>query len=80
MNEVMMTITCTGEPPSLQTVAHMLQVPDVALNRDFGVVLIDPKTSKYTVLIDEAYVEQVDGANIEGPFSNPGIAHYGLPS
>lgn len=77
MAEVMMTITWKGEAPSLASVAQLLQAPTSALSERFGVVLIDPNASKYTVLIDEAYANQVHGPDVEGPFSNPGIAHYG---
>lgn len=79
MAEVMMTITWKGPKPSLASVAQRLQVPTTALSEKFGVVLIDPQHSKYTVLLDEAYAHQMRGPDIEGPFSNPGIAHYGPP-
>jgi hypothetical protein len=77
MNDVMMTITCEGDTPSLNTVAQMLHVPESALREEFGVVLIDPDTSKYTVLVDEMYAHKAWGKNVEGPFSNPQISTYG---
>lgn len=78
MADVMLTITFGEDVPSIESAAVILGVPVSAFNQQFGIILIDPIASKYTVLIDESYSNKVRGdAHIEGPFSSPGIAHCG---
>jgi hypothetical protein len=78
MAGVMYTIALSGRSPTLSDAANVLNVPEACLDKRFGVVLIDPKKRLYTVLINGPD-QPAPSANpaIEGPFSNPGIGHYG---
>lgn len=75
MADVMLTIVFGEQTPSIESAAAILGVPISVFNQRFGVVLIEPTTSKYVVLLDEIYANNVSkDSRIEGPFSNPKIS------
>lgn len=78
MAYVMFTIILKENAPSIELIATILGVPISALDQQFGVVLIDPIISKYTILLDEVYANTIKDARIQGPFSNPKISHYSI--
>ncbi len=77
MHQVMMIITSNKGPPTLDEASQILNVPRKCLDERFGVVLTDPKDGLYTVLVEASAVSNVSPNNVEGPFSNPQIAHFG---
>jgi len=74
----MMTIESPGGHPNLERAAQMLHVDQEALDPSFGVISVDPSHHLYAVLVNENAIggsTRQDGVN--GPFSNPGIGHFG---
>ena len=74
----MMVVEATDGRPTLEEAARQLRVDVKHLDPQFGVVLIDPQRHLYTVLVDAGAVP-ADARGDRGPFSNPGIAHFGRP-
>jgi hypothetical protein len=77
-----MTIEGENGPPTLERVARALRVSEEALDRDFGVILIDPKRELYAVRVDEEAVQNAGperARGVHGPFSDPRIAPFGPP-
>lgn len=78
MAKEFMVIEREQGPPTLEEVARLLNIAVKHLDEQFGVVLTDPRRHLYTVLVDAGAVgARVEG--VQGPFSNPGIAHFGRP-
>ena len=81
MNKVMVTLRL---PKSL-SVADIQQkfgLSDEEIDKNFGVVEIDPRDHLYTVLVDPsatARLGQGSGLDYAGPYSNPKIATFELP-
>jgi hypothetical protein len=78
MQKEMMTIESRRGAPTLEEAARMLKVGVEHLDKEFGVVLIDPNRHLYTVLVD-AGAASTEAEGVRGPYSNPGIAHFGRP-
>lgn len=64
----LMTVAGDHRPPSIEAAAKQLAVKPEAIDREFGVVPIDPAAEIYSVLVEMAE----DGAD-ERAFSNPRI-------
>jgi hypothetical protein len=77
----MFTIQVDDGAPTLAEAAQIMQIQECDLDRGFGVVAVDPKRGIYTVLLrPEAPREpSTNSPQVEGPFSNPGIGHFGPP-
>jgi hypothetical protein len=63
-----MTVAGENGPPSIEAAARQLAVKPEAIDREFGIVPIDPATGTYSVL-----VEMADGSEDKRAFSNPRI-------
>jgi hypothetical protein len=71
---VLMTVACTGPDPSLADAARALSVPLSAIDKAFGVVVVDPERHLYAVQVDQAAIRgQEESVPYRGPFSNPRI-------
>lgn len=80
MASCMMTVRCAGGAPDLSEAAGRLGVAAEKLDADFGVVAVDPDRGVYAVLLcDAADAPSTPAEDVEGPFSNPGVAPYGPP-
>ena len=83
MNTVMLTICTNGEHPTLELVRARYGLTEEEIDASFGVVEIDPKESLFTILVTESAASKVQSGSewdVEGPYSNPRIAHFGPPS
>lgn len=81
MDGAMFTVDWPQGKPTLQQVAQVLKVQPSDLDRDFGVVLVDPKTNTYTVSCRTSACTTAEPAagGVRGPFSNPEIGAFGPP-
>jgi hypothetical protein len=77
----MYTIEVQQGPPTMAQAAQMLHVQESDLDSSFGVVLIDPKRGLYTVRVREQSRARPDVSDpeVDGPFADPGIGHFGPP-
>lgn len=75
-----MTVHGVDGPPSLEAAARELGVTIDDIDREFGVVLIDPARGLYSVQVDvDRLPEQVALDDpYRGPFSNPRIDTFGV--
>jgi hypothetical protein len=79
-DKAMMTVHSEGGPPTLDQAARQLGVTVEAVDKIFGVVLIDPKQSLYSVQVDaERLPSETASESYRGPFSNPHIEPFGPP-
>jgi hypothetical protein len=78
---VMLTIEWPQGKPTLTEAAQALSVPEAVLDPSFGVVLVNPKTNRYSVLCQGPPCDaaQPPDQGKGGPFSNPGIGTFGPP-
>ena len=69
-------------PPTLEQAANRLEVPVAALDRDYGVVLLDPKRGSYAVAVKDPAAGPSAGTRpgVEGPWANPRIEPFGGPA
>jgi hypothetical protein len=80
--KVMMTVESPAAAPGLARAAEIIGVPLKALDRDFGVVPIDPERGLYAVMVREDAVRgrsRSEERPFSGPFSNPKIEAFGPP-
>lgn len=64
--------------PNLREAAAILGVEESDLDKDFGVIAINPAQHGYAVKIDEnAVASAITSDNVEGPFTNPPIGSFG---
>jgi hypothetical protein len=79
MAKVMLTVRLPGKTPSLKKVQRKLKLKDEEIDRDFGVVSIDPDNELYAVMVEETVggeaAEQEE--DVSGPFSDPAIEAFG---
>jgi hypothetical protein len=69
-------------PPSLADVQKEFGLSDDDVDREYGVVEIDPEDHLYSFLVDErkaSGLKSVGEGKMEGPYSNPRIAPFGPP-
>jgi hypothetical protein len=82
MGKVMVNITSPSGQPSLAEIQNRYGISAEELDREFGVVAVDPEANVYTVLVDEQAAAKITPDaewNVEGPFSNPKIEPFGPP-
>lgn len=72
----LMTVTVEGVV-NLAAAAKALGVDETALDKEFGVVEIDPDKSLYSVMLEEGAAWRSREKQYPGPFSNPKIAPAG---
>jgi len=79
MAHVLMTVELRGEA-SVDAAAAQLGVAPADLDRDFGVIPIDPEHHLYSVMVEErASAAAAERPGTAGPFSNPRIEPFGPP-
>lgn len=82
MEKVMMTLKSPGGPPSIDSVAQKFGLEPHEIDRDFGVVPIDPADGSYTILVDRNAASKIrpdEDWEVSGPYSNPIIEPFGPP-
>jgi hypothetical protein len=74
---VLMTVTGDGGPPSLGNAARQLKVSVEALDKSFGVALVDPTKGLYAVRLPASQLPANHTPGPQGPFSDPPIEPFG---
>ena len=75
-----MTVELDPKAASPEEAAQRLGVPQGEIDKDFGVVNIDPERHLYAVLIEEGVAAKVSSKEgVAGPYSNPPIEPFGPP-
>jgi hypothetical protein len=72
----------TQLPPTIEDLQRQFKLADADVDRDFGVVEIDPSDHLYAFMVDQSKAGQVtnDGSwDVKGPYSNPKIEPFGPP-
>jgi hypothetical protein len=65
--------------PTLKSLATKFKLNVSDFDPNFNVVLIDPHTNTYCVMIDELKLKNLhDNSEFRGPFSNPKIEPFDL--
>ena len=78
----MMTIQWPQGQPSLEGIQQLFSLSDDEVDRDFGLIEVDPAEHLFTFLVEEASAAKVQpgaGYTVSGPFSNPRIEPFGPP-
>jgi hypothetical protein len=71
---VLMTVEVAGPSPTIEDAAKALSVPVEAVDKAFGVVVIDPERHLYAVQVKPSAVKgEEEAVPYRGPFSNPRI-------
>jgi hypothetical protein len=81
MNKVMVTLRLPT-PLSLDQIQEKFGLTGGEIDKDFGVVEIDPREHLYTVLVGPTAASKLgrgSGLDYSGPYSNPKIATFELP-
>jgi len=78
MSKMLYSVNWKGEKPSLEQIAKKYGFQTDDIDRDFGVIEIDPQDNLYSILVEESAVVPKDAKDIEGPFSNPRIEPFDL--
>ena len=82
MAKVMLTIQWPQGQPSLEGIQQLFSLADDEVDRDFGLIEVDPAEHLFTFLVEEgspAKVQPGAGYRVSGPFSNPRIEPFGPP-
>ena len=81
MANVMFTLKLEPNEASVAAVRRRLGLAENELDKEFGIVCIDPEKSLYTILVDEQAAAKLEGNEaVQGPFANPSIETFGPPS
>jgi hypothetical protein len=80
MNKLMVTLRLPKQL-SVDEVQRKFGLSEDEIDKNFGVVEIDPEDNLYTILVDSKAASRLQKTDIEvdGPYSNPRIAPFGLP-
>lgn len=81
-NKVMVQFHYDGEPPDRSAVAARFDIPEDAIDPDFGVIVTDEVEKLCTVLVPRDVATKINPAlrgedEASGSFSNPRIAPFG---
>jgi len=81
MDKVMVTLRLNPYEATTSKVWRKLGLSPTQIDKDFGVVLIRPQDSLYTILIDRDAVAQLNTVDtcVGGPYANPRIEPFGPP-
>lgn len=73
------TVSAPEGPPTIEEAARQLGLPPADIDREFGVVPIDPARGLYSVRALSVLTPGGAGAkeSYQGPFSNPRIKPFG---
>jgi hypothetical protein len=76
---VLYTVTASDGPPTIEEAAKQLGLKSEDIDRNFGVVPIDPARRLYSVqaFVQKAPDNSASGTDHKGPFSNPDIEPFG---
>jgi len=72
-----MTVTGKDGPPSFEEAARQLSVAVEAIDREFGMVPLDPAAGTYTVMVE---AEKPSTGEEPITYSNPPIEPFGGPA
>jgi hypothetical protein len=76
----MLTLTRDPSRASLEAVQEDLGLDAADIDRDFGVVEIDPDEHLYAILVEESAAQRASGQEgVEGPYADPPIEPFGPP-
>lgn len=78
----LMTLQCHAGTPRLVEAARTLGLPTKALDREFGVVSIDPDKGSFVVRVFSEFLPARQGnehSDTSGPYSDPKISPFGIP-
>jgi hypothetical protein len=80
LGQVLLTCQLSAAEATVDAAAAHLGVPADAIDPEFGVVLIDPKTGSYAVMVDEDHADAAAARDdVSGPWANPRIEAFGPP-
>jgi len=82
MAKVMLTIQWPQGQPTLEQIQQLFSLADDEVDRDFGLIEVDPAEHLFTFLVEEASAAKVQpgaGWSVSGPYSNPRIEPFGPP-
>jgi hypothetical protein len=81
MAKLMLTVQLDPRDATLARVRRKLNLTKDEIDRRFGVVSLRPEDNTYAILVDESAASRLAGApEVSGPFSNPVIEPFGLPT
>jgi hypothetical protein len=81
MNRVLYSFNWQGKKaPNIQDLEQKFDLKKSDLDEEFGIVLIDPEKSLYSILVNQDIVTKLTGyqGDLRGPFSNPRIEPMNL--
>lgn len=81
MGKILMTIDWPhAGKPSIRQVANYLEVAEMSIDKDYGIILIDPEKNAYAFQLEEQALKKnnPDKPGVEGPFSNPRIEPFDI--
>lgn len=85
MDKMLFNITSKDRQPSIEEVCEKYGFHPDEIDKQFGIISIDPEADLYCILVDQAAADRVlnldaeKKGDIEGPFSNPRIEPFGPP-
>jgi hypothetical protein len=82
MSTLMVTIQSPKGTPDLDSIKRRYGLSDDEIDKNFGVVEIDPEDHTYTILVDEKAAGKVTSTadwKVMGTYSNPRIEAFGPP-
>jgi len=84
MADVFFNITWKQGKPSIEEICERYGFKADEIDKEFGIIEIDPEANLYTILVEYKAAQRVmkeygDDQSIEGPFTNPPIAPFGPP-
>jgi hypothetical protein len=85
MSKLLYTIMWDKQPLNIETFSKEFGVALDDIDRDFGVVEIDPQAHLYAVMIEETAARRLAGKQtsadrgVKGPYDNPVIEPFGPP-
>ena len=82
MSTLMVTIQSPQGTPDLESIKQRYGLTDDEIDKNFGVVEIDPADHTYTILVDEKAASKVTSTaewKVTGNYSNPRIEAFGPP-
>ncbi len=78
MSKVLVTFNCP-EDPTVSDVMERFSLEESEIDRDFGVVEIDPERHLFTALVEDAAAARIrDVDSRASVHSNPPIRHFAL--